>query len=463
MAKRKPNLILFGVDSLRRDHMSLYGYHRRTSPHIEEFAKTGTVFENCFSPHIPTTSGYGGMLTGHDCFGTDCVALGHHGPLAPGVPTLPEVLKKEGYETTCVGFQGNAASRGFDNYINFDGWGNAEDDRAHKAENLNAVTIPELRRLAKSKKPFFLFMRHMDPHAPYRPPLPFERMFYGGNECDPKNKSMDPVFEFKPFCDFLASWIPPGVTDKEYVIAQYDGEIAYMDACIQNVLAEITALGLDDDSLVVLDSDHGETLYDHDCYFDHHGIYEPTLVVPLVFRLPGKVPAGLRLSGNTLLQDVMPTILDIMGVRQKLHFDGASLFPEMKGKRRVPRTEFYLTECTWMRKHGWRTPEWKLIHALEPDFHFKPEVELYNLIDDPEESKNLATKEKKVVEMLEDRMHAWIAKREKEVGRKNPIYTNLNWNRNTPYATSQEAYDTLHIGDVGAAKRLQARGPKKKK
>jgi len=461
MPKRKPNLVLIGIDSLRRDHMSLYGYHHLTSPHISKWAEGGTVFESCFSPHVPTTSGYGGMLTGRDCFGTDCVALRHHGPLAKGVPTLAEVLKKEGYETTCVGFEGNAAGRGFKNYINFEGWGNADDGRAHKAENLNAAALPELRRLAKSKKPFFLFVRHMDPHAPYRPPGPFERMFYAGNEFDPKNKSMEPVFTFKPFCDFLASWMPPGLTDKDYVIAQYDGEVAYMDACIQNIFAQITALGLDDNTLVVLDSDHGETLYDHDCYFDHHGLYEPTLVVPLVFRFPGKVPAGLRLSGNCLLQDVMPTVLDILGVRRKIKFDGQSLLPEIKGKRRKPATEFYITECTWMRKHGWRTPEWKLIHALEPDFHFKPEVELYNLIDDPEESKNLAKKEKKIVEMLEARMHAWIAKREKEVGRRAPIYTNLNWNQNTPYKTSQEAYDTMHIGDVGAAKRLQAKGPKK--
>ncbi len=465
MARRKPNLILIGVDSLRADHMSLCGYGRLTTPHISRFAQGGTVFENAFSPHIPTTSGYGGMLTGRDCFGTNTVALRHQGPMAEGVPTLAEVLREEGYETTSVGFQGNPAARGFDDYLNFSGWGSWEQGRSHKAENLNAVALPELTRLAGCGKPFFLFLRHMDPHAPYLPPRPFERIFYGGDEFDPENKSMEPVFTFKPFCDFLASWMPPGVTDKDYVIAQYDGAVAYMDACIHNIFAATEGLGLDESTLIVLDSDHGETLYDHECYFDHHGLYEPTLHVPLVFRMPGRVPAGLRLAGNAVLADVMPTILDVMGIRKKLKFDGQSLFPEMKGRRRRPAAEFYITECTWMRKHGWRTPEWKLIHALEPDFHFKPEMELYNLVEDPEENVNLAAKEPKVVAMLEERMHDWIARRERETGRPNPMFTNLHWHGAKqvagPFESSQQAYDTLHIGDVDAARRLQARGRKK--
>ena len=80
-----------------------------------------------------------------------------------------------------------------------------------------------------------------------------------------------------------------------------------------------------------------------------------------------------------------------------------------------------------MRKHGWRTPEWKLIVALEPDFHGKPEIELYNLVTDPDENVNLAEEEPGVVGMLRIRMDAWIAKREAETGLTNPIFTNLQW------------------------------------
>jgi len=110
-----------------------------------------------------------------------------------------------------------------------------------------------------------------------------------------------------------------------------------------------------------------------------------------------------------------------------------------------------------MRKHGWRTPEWKLIVALEPDFHFKPPVELYNLIKDPDENHNIAEEEPGVVRMLTERMEAHIARRERETGRRAPIYTNLNWHgRGVQFRSSQEAYDTLYIGSPREARDLQA-------
>jgi arylsulfatase A-like enzyme len=123
-------------------------------------------------------------------------------------------------------------------------------------------------------------------------------------------------------------------------------------------------------------------------------------------------------------------------------------------------SEMYITECTWMRKHGWRTPEWKLIIALEPDFHFKPEVELYNLIADPGETNNLAQSAPEVVTMLKARMDAWIAKREAETGLPNPIHHQGDWHGKEgvgPFKSSQQAYDTMHIGDPNQAARLQSR------
>lgn len=455
---KKPNLILFGIDSLRADHMSLYGYDRLTTPHMDKLASNGTAFEKAFSPHIPTTPGYSGMFTGMDVFGTDVVALRHEGVLGSHVKTLAEMLGDEGYNTTCVGFSGNAASRGFQTYIDFSGWGSWDEGRSHKAENLNAVTLPELERLAADDKPFFLFLRHMDPHSPYLPPQPFERIFYHGNELDPENHSLDPVYEFAPFCDYFASWFPPGCTDKDYVIAQYDGEVAYMDACIANLFTAIRALTAEEETLIVITSDHGETLFDHDCYFDHHSMYDPTLGVPMVYYWPGVVPAGLRLPDYCQLQDMTPTILDLMGIKTGIEFDGRSLVPLMRGQKLPPRNEFYITEATWMRKHGWRTPEWKYMHALEPDFHFKPEIELYNLVEDPTEYNNLGEKRPDVVAELEAKMQAHIAKREKETGRTNPIYTNLNWHGyGAPFESSQQAYDTLHIGSPKAAQALQAK------
>lgn len=464
--KRLPNIVIFGIDSLRADHMSCYGYHRLTTPHIDRFAQGGVLFERNYSPYIPTTSAYASMLTGMDVFSTQVVALRHKGPMTSRVATLPEILREVGYTSTCVGFSGNPASRGFDRYLDYEGWGTWAEGRSPKAQNLNEVTVPELERLVASKQPFLLFLRHMDPHAPYLPPAPFERMFYHGNECDPRNKSMEPVMSFKPFRDFFASWMPPGITDKDYVIAQYDGAIAYMDACIQTLLTALEKLGVLDKTIVVISADHGETLYEHECYFDHHGLYENTLHVPLIIRYPPKVPAGRRVGGYTFHKDLVPTLLELADIQvEDYQFDGASLMPLVRGEVASHESEFYITECTWMRKHGWRTPHWKLIVALEPDFHFKPPVELYNLVEDPEENHNLAEECPDVVELLRSRMEAWIARRERETGTTNPIMTQVDWHGHEGigfFKSSQQAYDTLYIGDISQAIRLQAQLAKQK-
>ncbi len=451
---KKPNLLFFGIDSLRRDHMSLYGYERLTTPHIAKYCEGGVTFENCFSAHIPTTPGYSNMLTGRDVFGTGVVALGQRA-IVDGVPVLAEMLRKEGYESTCIGFEGNAAGRGYDNYISFPGWGpDHSDGRAHKAQNLNDVAIPELERLAKGDKPFFLFMRHMDPHSPYLSPEPFMHMFFQGDAFDPKDKRMQKVYDFKPFGDYIGSWVPKGCTNPDYVIAQYDGSVAYMDSCIQAILEKLQALGLEEDTIVVFVSDHGETLYDHDCYFDHHGMYEPTLVVPFAVVWKNHLPCGVRVKDYMQLKDVTPTLLDIMGIDTGLPFDGRSMMPLVCGGEREPEPEFYITECTWMRKHGWRTPEWKLIRSLEPDFHFKPMVELYNLIKDPKENNNVAEEYPEVVELLTKRMNDWIEKRTKETGRPNPIDVNF-LKDGRPFASSQEAYEGKYIGGIADAVKLQ--------
>ena len=258
---------------------------------------------------------------------------------------------------------------------------------------------------------------------------------------------MKPVFAFKPFADFLKSWMPPGCTDKDFVIAQYDGEIAYMDACIQRLITRMEELGIMEDTLIVITGDHGETLYDHECFFDHHGLYEPTLMVPLIYYWPGKAPAGVRSQAYTLHEDLVPTILDLCGLKRfakGVKFDGKSNVPHFTDAGATHRSEFYISECTWMRKHGWRTPIWKFWEALEPDFHGKPPVELYNLVEDPAEQQNLADKEPRIVEVLRERMNRWEKKRERRVGRKSRIH-------------EYELGTDLYIGSIATAKKLQNR------
>ena len=451
----RPNLLLIAIDSLRRDRMSLYGYDRLTTPHIARFAEQGTMFRHPFSPSVPTTPAYSSMLTGRDCFGTGVVGLRHKGDVA--APMLPRILEQAGYSTCCVGFPGNPASRGFQTYVEYEGWGEAPGSMP-KAHALNEVTVPYLRTVAGSDDPFFLFLRHMDPHSPYLPPAPFDRLFYEGDELDPSNHSLDGLYAFAPFADYFSSWFPGKVTDAAFVNSLYDGAVAYMDAAIGRLFTALDELGLAENTVVVLTADHGETLDEHECWYDHHGLYDQNLVVPLIIRAPGQMPGGARVDPWVQTKDMTPTMLDLLGVDAGLEFDGRSLVPLALGEPFVPESEIYLTEATWMRKHGWRTPEWKLIHALEPDFHFKPEVELYNLARDPEELDNLADREPDVVALLEERMAAHVERREAQTGKRNPMYTQLGWHGtgDAPFASSEEAYRKLHIGSRKQAQRLQA-------
>ena len=219
-----------------------------------------------------------------------------------------------------------------------------------------------------------------------------------------------------------------------------------------------------DNTIIALNGDHGETLYDHELWFDHHGIYDNVLHVPLIIRYPDKVPQNVRISGYNQHKDLLPTLLDLADLSRSAtdagyQFDGESLMSMVSGDVESFDSEFYISECTWMRKHGWRTPSWKLMIALEPDFHAKPPVELYNMVEDPEENNNLADERPDVVESLRGRMDAWIAKREADTGFTNPMLTQGDWHGIKgvgPFKTSQQAYDSLYIGDLDKAIKLQA-------
>ena len=289
----------------------------------------------------------------------------------------------------------------------------------------------------------------MDPHSPYLPPQPFERIFYHGDECDAANRSMDPVLAFEPFKHTLIDMLPPGISDRKYVNAQYDGSIASMDASIQSIFTALEAHGLFDETIVAINGDHGEELDEHGYWYDHHGLYDNILHVPLMMRYPPKLPSGTRVAGYNQHKDLVPTILELAEIDAGIDFDGRSLLPMIEGEVASHASEFYITECAWMRKHGWRTPQWKLIRALEPDFHFMPPVELYNLIEDPEESCNLAEELPEVVAALTARLDEWVSKREAEAGLPNPIHHQPGWHaiEGIDYFTSsQQAYDNLRIG-----------------
>jgi arylsulfatase A-like enzyme len=190
-------------------------------------------------------------------------------------------------------------------------------------------------------------------------------------------------------------------------------------------------------------------------------MYDNVLHVPLIIRYPARLPAGKRSGGYNQHKDLAPTLLELAGIEAvDIDFDGQSLLPLIDGEVISHESEFYITECTWMRKHGWRTPQWKLIRPLEPDFHAKPPVELYNLVADPDENINLAETHPDVVAHLTERMAAWIAQREADTGLSNPMLTQGDaWHGLAgmgAFETSQQAYDMLRVRSVAQAIELQA-------
>jgi arylsulfatase len=430
--KPATNVLIIAIDTQRADHLSCYGYPRLTSPHLDRFASQGALFETAYSTHIPTHPGYTTMFSGKDAFAHQIVSQGGKVDLAPDVRVLAELLAERGYFTGAADNLGRWFDRGFEAYEVFR-WAQ-EGTEFRKAEAVNERLLPLLDRAAAETRggapggrPFFLFAHFWDPHTPYLPPAPFSRMFYAGDERDPANRSMDPVFAFEPFSLYFQQWMG-GVTDIKFPVAQYDAEIAYVDAALNHVFHRLEALGLADNTLVIVTADHGECLDDHVCWFDHHGMYEENVRVPLLVRLPGRIPAGRRLRGFATLMDVAPTVLAAVGLEDlaaREQMQGISLWPQLTAARasRVARDAMYLTECTWMRKRAWRTREWKLIQGLEPDIHDFPPFELYHLGDDPQEQRNLAEERPEVVEQLRRRLERHAAKRLKATGRPDPILT----------------------------------------
>ena len=392
--------------------MSCYGYDRLTTPHIDRLAAEAHALRADVQRPHPDHQRLRLHAHGHGRLHHAGGRAAPQGPAAPGSQHAGRSARAKRATTrpasASAATRVRAASRPTSTIA---GWGSWNEGRSPKAQNLNDVAIPELERLAKKRAPFFLFLRHMDPHAPYLPPEPYERMFYHGNECDPANKSMEPVMSFKPFCDFFASWMPPGITDKDYVIAQYDGAVAYMDAGIQSILTAVE------------DPRHLRPHHRRHQRRPRRDALRPRVLVrpsrPL--RADAGRAADHPLSGRHArgqargrLQpaqgpDAHPARTGRKSSATTSSSTAAACMPMVAGEVASYESEFYITECTWMRKHGWRTPQWKLIRALEPDFHFKPEVELYNLVEDPQELHNVAGAATRTSSPLSPtRMDSWI-------------------------------------------------------
>ncbi|HXK11651.1 MAG TPA: sulfatase [Vicinamibacteria bacterium] len=327
------NVLLVTIDTLRADHLGTYGYRRATSPRIDALARRGVVFTEAYTYWPKTRGSFVALLTGRLASQT---GYGKTHPLLLDFnPTLASVLKDAGYETVAAVDNPNVAAslgyaRGFLRYR--ETW--EEKALPTEMDRARAVTADGVRTLgqARPERPFFLWLHYVNPHAPYEPPPPWDTAFLDAEAA--RGPGLKPVEGFHG--GVPKAWAKPGKSLGFYV-AQYDGEIAAADAEVGRVMDALAASAVAERTLVLLASDHGESLGEHGYYFDHgENLFDPSLRIPLVVAGPG-IPAGRRTDVLATTLDIVPTVLDALKVSYPPDLAGESLLPAIRGERRPDR------------------------------------------------------------------------------------------------------------------------------
>jgi arylsulfatase A-like enzyme len=333
VAGNRLNVLLITVDTLRADHLGVYGYRRPTSPRIDAFARGAMVFDQAYTYWPKTRGSFVAMLTGRLAQQT---GYGKTHPLLLDFnPTLASVLADAGYDTTAVVDNPNVAAslgyaKGFARYR--ETW----EDKGLDTEvaRTRAITEDATRYLgtAKADAPFFLWLHYVNPHAPYEPPPPYDARFV--DAAAKGGRALPAVEGFHG--GVSRPWAKAGRTLGWYV-AQYDGEIAFADAEVGRVLDALAASAARGRTLVVIASDHGESLGEHDYYFDHgENLFDPCLRVPLIVAGPGVSAGRSDVLATTL--DLVPTVLDALKVSYPPDLAGQSLLSAARGERRPGRS-----------------------------------------------------------------------------------------------------------------------------
>ena len=395
--RRRPNVILVSIDTLRADHVGAYGYGRPTTPALDALAKDGVRFANAYASSPWTLPSHATLLTGTEAARHKVRYEDER--LDPGLATLADLMRSAGYfcgATTGGGFLSPAYgfSKGFSSYEM--GQGDIAGPRLAEAAARAALAWLE----ANADKEFFLFLHTYQVHSPYFSPPPYDTMFTGPGA---KWKKFDTMEDLG---GKLAFYKPLSEDERRNVVGLYDGEIRYTDdALIGPVVAALKKRGLYDDTLVVVLSDHGEEFYEHGSWGHSHDVYDESLRVPLVMKFPKSRRAGAGPAPVVRLTDVLPTILEEAGVPfDPAAFDGRSLRPVIDGRETADRP---VTADLADNVLGYRTPQRIAVSAgrdkLIMNEAFKaealapfpapppaaPPIELYDLARDPGERANL--------------------------------------------------------------------------
>lgn len=369
--KAGPNVVVITIDTLRADHLACYGYKRIKTPNIDQLAKSGVRFSNAFTAVPITLPSHTALMTGQYPMATGVHDFSGN-KLPPGSMTLARVLQSHGYSTAA--FIASAAldsrfglNQGFDTYYDHFNLGHSREIHLDEMERRGDKVVDLALKWLEShhQKPFFLWVHLYDPHAPYDPPEPYARL---------------------------------------YRTHPYDGEIAFADAQVGRLFGYLKQQHLYENSLIVLASDHGESLGEHGEKTHGFFIYNATLHVALIVRIPGDPPRVVQ-QGVSLV-DVMPAVLQALGIARPASVQGQSLLSLMLGRPSGIDSGQYSENYAPLIHFGWNRLlgiEWRGMEYIETT---RPE--LYDLKADPDELHNLYSTHQALAHEMNQRLQDLI-------------------------------------------------------
>jgi arylsulfatase A-like enzyme len=408
------NVVFLLVDTLRADHLGAYGYERGTSPNFDALAQESVLFERAIAQAGCTFPSVNSLLTSRypALFIT---AEERFNGIPDDLPSLPKILQQHGYATAAVsaspivtnnpsqynpdgGFGG-----GFDIFYEGCQWAAAECLHRRSAALLNRL-----------EEPFFLYLHYMEPHGPYKPPashpLQFVRPYAGTEGAKEFIADGNP----NPIAKMMYSDGPKvEVTDRdlEHLVDLYDEEIFYFDGQLARLLEQLRQSGRLERTLLILASDHGEEFLEHEHIKHCRSVYQELIHVPLLLRLPDGVPAGgRRIPGPVENLDVVPTILDYLGIDASPYgFEGQTLRPRIEGRsEEAPEASRAYAFQRYSR--ALLEGDFKLILDFEdPD---RRRQALYDLAEDPGEQRAVEEQHREVFRRLRRELLLWVEAQE---------------------------------------------------
>jgi arylsulfatase A-like enzyme len=385
------SVLLVSVDTLRADHLGVYGYPRPTSPRIDALAASGLVFENAETVQSATWPALTSLHTSLYPSAHGVLWNGHKAP--EGLVTLAELLHAKHFSTSAfITNMTRGRHPGFSRlFLSREGT-QAEADRAAVAQ-----AVAQLER--ERDRRFFMWVHLLSPHADYAPPAPRDTAFTRKDASRVRG-------EIDELAGLRRRGVVLGEADVSHVVGLYDGEVAFVDEQVGRLLDALREHDLEKSTLVVFTADHGEDLYEHNRYFFHSpSIYGSSMRIPLVLSLPGSLPGNVRTDQPASLVDVGPTVLGLLGLPIPRVLQGENLLPGGALPAAPVRTAVFGE--TNGRIVSMRTPEWRFVYnpeQLQPDAPGGPypiaEAELYDQKNDPQEKRNLAAERPDLVRAL---------------------------------------------------------------